>query len=241
MVGLRQEERSRSAVKGCGRVSKVVSMGEALSRIKDGQSIMVGGFMTVGTPQGLVDAIVASEIRDLTLISNDTGFADRGVGKLVANNQVKKVIASHIGTNRETGNKMNAGEIEVQLVPQGTLAEQIRSAGAGLGGFLTPTGVGTVVEENKQIMEIDGKTYILELPIRADVALLKAHKADTSGNLVYRRAARNFNPLMAMACDLVIAEVDEIVQPGQLDPDEVMTPCLFVDLIVQKGADHESA
>ena len=177
----------------------------------------------------------------MILISNDTGFADRGVGKLVAFNKVKKVIASHIGTNRETGNKMNAGEIEVELIPQGTLAEQIRSAGAGLGGFLTPTGAGTVVEENKQTMEFDGKRYILERPIRADVALLKAHKADTSGNLVYRRAARNFNPLMAMAADLVIVEADEIVEAGQLDPDEVMTPCIFVDLIVKKEVPHESA
>ncbi len=222
-------------------MNKVVTMEEALSRIKSGQSVMVGGFMTVGTPEGIVDALVDSAVRDLTLISNDTGFADKGVGKLVACNKVRKVVASHIGTNRETGNKMNAGEIEVELIPQGTLAEQIRSAGAGLGGFLTPTGIGTVVEENKQTMEIEGKRYILELPLRADVALLKAHKADTSGNLVYRRAARNFNPLMAMAADLVIVEAEEIVEAGELDPDEVMTPCIFVDLVIRKEAGHESA
>lgn len=222
-------------------MDKVVTMEEALSRIRDGQSVMVGGFMTVGTPQGLVDGILESDVKDLVLISNDTGFADKGVGKLVAFDKVKKVIASHIGTNRETGRKMTAGDLEVVLIPQGTLAEQIRSAGAGLGGFLTPTGVGTIVEEDKRTLVVDGKTYILERPLGADVALIKAHKADRSGNLVYRRAARNFNPLMAMAADLVIVEADEIVETGDLDPDEVMTPCVFVDLIVEKEAKHESA
>ncbi|NLB50673.1 MAG: acetate CoA-transferase subunit alpha [Clostridiaceae bacterium] len=222
-------------------MNKVVTMAEALSRIKNGQSVMIGGFLTVGTPQGLVDAIVDSEIGELTLIVNDTAFADRGVGKLIACDKVKKVITSHIGTNKITGKKMHAGEIEVELVPQGSLAEKIRSEGAGLGGFLTPTGVGTAVEENKQVMEFDGKKYILERPMGADIALIKAHKADTSGNLVYRRAARNFNPLMAMAADLVIVEADEIVEAGELDPDEVMTPCVFVDLIVRKESPNESA
>lgn len=222
-------------------MNKVVTMAEALSRIKDGQAVMIGGFMTVGTPAGLVDALVDSPVKDLTLISNDTGFADKGVGKLVACDKVRKVIASHIGTNRETGRKMNACEIEVELIPQGTLAERIRSAGAGLGGFLTPTGIGTVVEENKQVLEVGGKKYLLELPLKADIALLRASKADTSGNLVYRRAARNFNPLMAMAADLVIVEADEIVETGDLDPDEVVTPGIFVDLIVRKEADRESA
>ncbi|NLA95642.1 MAG: acetate CoA-transferase subunit alpha [Clostridiaceae bacterium] len=222
-------------------MNKVVTMEEALSRIRCGHSVMVGGFMTVGTPEGIVDALVDTDIGDLTLISNDTGFADRGVGKLVSCNKIRKVVTSHIGTNRETGNKMNAGEIEVELIPQGTLVEQIRCAGAGLGGFLTPTGVGTIVEKNKQILEVEGKKFILEHPIGADVALLKAHKADTSGNLVYRRAARNFNPLMAMAADLVIVEADEIVEAGELDPDEVMTPCIFVDLVVRKEVSHEPA
>lgn len=224
-----------------GSMEKVVTMEEAVSRIRDGQSVMVGGFMTVGTPEGIVDALLESPAKDLILICNDTGFADKGVGKLVACDKVRKVIASHIGTNRETGNKMHACEIEVELVPQGTLAEQIRSAGAGLGGFLTPTGVGTVAAENKETMTFDGKTYLLERPLKADVALLKAYKADRSGNLVYRRSARNFNPLMAMAAELVIVEADHIVELGELDPDEVMTPCIFVDLIVQKEGPRESA
>ena len=222
-------------------MDKVVTMQEALSRIKDGQTVMVGGFMAVGTPEGIVDALVASDIKDLTLIANDTGFADKGVGKLVACDKLVKVITSHIGTNRETGKKMTAEHLEVSLIPQGTLVEKIRCGGAGLGGFLTPAGVGTIVEENKRLLVVDGKTYILERPIRADVALLKAYKADRSGNLVYRRAARNFNPVMAMAADLVIVEADHIVETGALDPDEVMTPCIFVDLVVEREGKYGSA
>jgi acetate CoA/acetoacetate CoA-transferase alpha subunit len=194
---------------------------------------MIGGFLCVGTPELLVDALVKKGVRDLTIIGNDTGYPDRGIGKLIVSGQTKKAIVSHIGTNKETGRLMNTGELEVDLVPQGTLAERIRSAGAGLGGFLTPTGVGTIVEEGKQTLTIDGKKYLLELPLKADIALLKAWKADKLGNLVYRRAARNFNPLMAFSAELVIVEAEEIVEVGELDQDEVVTPGTLVDIIVK--------
>ncbi|NLO97775.1 MAG: acetate CoA-transferase subunit alpha [Peptococcaceae bacterium] len=220
-------------MKGWFRLKKVVSREEALSHIKEGQTIMIGGFLAVGTPETLVDGIIEKRIGNLTVINNDTAFVDKGTGKLVVNRLIKKFIGSHIGTNPETGKQMHAGELEVELIPQGTLAERIRSAGVGFGGFLTPTGLGTVVEKGKQKIEINGKTYLLELPLRADVALLKAAKADESGNLIYYRAARNFNPLMAMAADLVIVEADEIVPKGSLDPDEIVTPGIFVDMIVK--------
>ena len=220
-------------MKGWFRLKKVVSREEALSHLKEGQTIMIGGFLAIGTPETLVDGIIEKGIGNLTVINNDTAFVDKGTGKLIVNKLIKKFIGSHIGTNPETGRQMNAGEVEVELIPQGTLAERIRSAGVGFGGFLTPTGLGTVVEKGKQKIEIDGKTYLLELPLRADVALLKAAKADESGNLIYRRLARNFNPMMAMAADLVIVEADEIVPSGSLDPDEVITPGIFVDMIVK--------
>ncbi|NLM20500.1 MAG: 3-oxoacid CoA-transferase subunit A [Peptococcaceae bacterium] len=220
-------------MKGWFRLKKVVSREEALSHLKEGQTIMIGGFLAVGTPETLVDGIIEKRIGNLTVINNDTAFVDKGTGKLVVNKLIKKFIGSHIGTNPETGKQMNAGEIEVELIPQGTLAERIRSAGVGFGGFLTPTGLGTVVEKGKQKIEIDGKTYLLELPLRAEVALLKAAKADEFGNLIYRRLARNFNPMMAMAADLVIVEADEIVPTGSLDPDEIVTPGIFVDMIVK--------
>lgn len=214
-------------------MSKVATRQEALERFASGQTIMIGGFLAVGTPDCLVDGLIEKKVNDLTLIANDTGFVDKGVGKLVVNKQTKKVIVSHIGTNPETGKQMHAGEMEVELVPQGTLAERIRSAGAGLGGVLTPTGVGTIVEEGKQTLTVAGKKYIIELPLRADLALIKAAKADTSGNLVYRRSARNFNPIMAMAADFVIVEAEEIVDVGAIDPDEVMTPGVLVHMIIK--------
>ena len=220
-------------MKGWFRLKKVVSREEALSHLKEGQTIMIGGFLAIGTPETLVDGIIEKGIGNLTVINNDTAFVDKGTGKLIVNKLIKKFIGSHIGTNPETGRQMNAGEVEVELIPQGTLAERIRSAGVGFGGFLTPTGLGTVVEKGKQKIEIDVKTYLLELPLRAEVALLKAAKADESGNLIYRRLARNFNPMMAMAADLVIVEADEIVPSGSLDPDEVITPGIFVDMIVK--------
>ncbi len=213
-------------------MSKVVKIDEVKDKLKDGQKIMCGGFLECGTPEKLVNVLHEKDINDITLIANDTGFPDKKLGSLVVENRVKKVIASHVGTNPETGKQMNNEEIEVELVPQGTLAERIRSHGAGLGGILTPTGVGTIVEEGKEKIEIDGKEYLLEKPIKADVALVKAWKADEAGNLVYRYAARNFNPLIAMAADIVIVEAEEIVPAGAIDANEVMTPGVFVDYVV---------
>jgi acetate CoA/acetoacetate CoA-transferase alpha subunit len=216
-------------------LNKVTTITEAMAAVTDGMSIMVGGFLAVGSPPGLLDFLVEKGIRDLTVIANDTATPELGVGKLVVNRQVKKVIVSHIGTNPETGRQMMAKELAVDLVPQGTLAERIRAAGGGLGGILTPTGVGTVVEEGKQKLTIGGREYLLELPLRADVALLYAHKADRAGNLVFRRSARNFNPVMALAADVVIVEAGQIVEVGDLDPDEVMVSGIVVDWIVQGG------
>lgn len=216
-------------------MAKVISIEEAVSHIKDGMTIMVGGFLGCGNPHKLIDALVEKGVKDLTLICNDTSFVDYGVGKLVVNKQIKKLIASHVGTNRETGNQMNSGEMDVQLVPQGTLAERIRAAGAGLGGILTPTGIGTVIEEGKQKIEVDGKEYLLELPLKADVALIAGHKVDKFGNIVYRGATRNFNTLMATAADLVIVEAENVVEVGEIDQNDVVTPGLFVDYIVDGG------
>ena len=214
-------------------MAKIISAADAAAKVKDGMTVMVGGFLGCGTPQTLVDQVLANGTKDLTLVCNDTAFPDSGVGKLVVSRQFKKVIVSHIGTNPETGRQMNANELAVDLVPQGTLAERIRSAGFGLGGILTPTGVGTPVEAGKQKLTIDGKDYLLELPIKADVALVKAYKADKAGNLVFRKAARNFNPLMATAASIVIVEAQNIVEIGEIDPDEVMTPGIFVNYLVQ--------
>ena len=215
------------------RLTKQIALHEAISVVKDGNSVMVGGFLNCGGPEALIDGLLVAGTKNLTLVCNDTAFPDQGVGKLIVNKQFKKAIVSHIGTNPETGRQMNAGELEVDLVPQGTLAERIRSAGFGLGGILTPTGVGTPVEEGKQKLTVNGKDYLLELPIQADVALIKAYKADKSGNLVFRKAARNFNPLMATAARTVIVEVQQIVETGEIDPDEVMTPGIFVNYLVQ--------
>ena len=214
-------------------MAKIISAAEAAAKVQAGMTVMVGGFLGCGTPQSLVDQVLADGTKDLTLVCNDTAFPDSGVGKLVVSRQFKRVIVSHIGTNPETGRQMNANELAVDLVPQGTLAERIRSAGFGLGGILTPTVVGTPVEAGKQKLTIDGKDYLLELPIKADVALVKAYKADKAGNLVFRKAARNFNPLMATAADLVIVEAQNIVEIGEIDPDEVMTPGIFVNYLVQ--------
>ena len=214
-------------------MNKIKTIEEVSELFQDGQSLMFGGFLCAGTPEIFVDALLKKGTKNLTLICNDTGFPDRGVGKLVVSKQFSKVIVTHIGTNRETGRQISAGEIESELVPQGTLAERIRTAGAGLGGFLTPTGVGTMVEEGKQKINVNGKDYLLELPLKADIALLQAIKADKSGNLVYKVASRNFNPLMALAADLVIVAAEEIVEVGELDPDLVATPGKLVDIIVK--------
>lgn len=213
-------------------MNKIVDWAEIGPMFSDGMSVMFGGFMGVGTPLGIVSALLASKVCDLTLIGNDTAFPEAGIGPLIGSGQAVKVIVSHIGTNPVTGKKMIAGELEVELVPQGTLIERIRAGGSGLGGVLTPTGVGTVVEEGKQKLTVFGREYLLETQLRADVAIIKAKKADTAGNLVYERAARNFNPVIALAADLVIAEVEEIVEVGMIDPDHVMTPGALIDKIV---------
>ncbi|MCO6504355.1 MAG: acetate CoA-transferase subunit alpha [Snodgrassella sp.] len=212
--------------------NKLISTEKIRDFLQDGMSIMFGGFMGCGTPAKIVNTILESGIKDITLIGNDTAFVDTGVGPLINNNQVKKVITSHIGTNRETGRRMIAGEIEVELVPQGTLAERIRSGGAGLGGVLTPTGIGTIVADGKQVLTINDREYLLELPLRADLAIIHAQKADYSGNLIYQYAARNFNPLIATAADTVIAQVDQLVDVGLINPDAVMTPAALIDFIV---------
>lgn len=214
--------------------SKVAGVQEALTHIKSGQTIMLSGFTNVGSPNKFIVKMAQAGITDIELIANDAGndHAD-GIGTLICQHRVKKLTASHVGLNPKVAEQMNAGELEVVLVPQGTLAERIRCGGTGLGGVLTPTGVGTVVAEGKQVIQVDGRDYLLETPLRAQVAVVKAWKADTSGNLVYRRAGRNFNPLMAMAADFVIAEAEEVVEVGQLDPDEIMTPGVCVDLVVK--------
>jgi acetate CoA/acetoacetate CoA-transferase alpha subunit len=215
-------------------------MEKATEMVKDGMTIMVGGFLGVGNPLTLVDALVDKGVRNLTLIANDTATPKLGIGKFVINKQLKKAIVSHIGTNPETGRQMITGELNVELIPQGTLAERIRCGGAGLGGFLTPTGVGTIVDEGKHRIFLNQKAYLLELPLRADVALLSAHKADKFGNLVFRRSTRNFNPIMAFAADIVIAEAKHIVEIGEIDPDEVMVTGVVVDWIVQgKGGNPQ--
>lgn len=213
-------------------LNKIKSIDEVMVYIKDGMTVMIGGFMGTGTPEAIIDAMVKKGVKDLTIIANDTGFPDKGIGKLIMNKQAKKVIASHIGLNPETGRQMNAKEIEVNLVPQGTLAEQIRCGGSGIGGFLTETGVGTIVEEGKEKIKVGDKEYLLELPLRADLALIGGSIVDKAGNVYYNNSTRNFNPLIATAADLVIAGAEKIVEVGELDPNHVMTPCIFVDYIV---------
>ena len=213
-------------------INKIISVKEAAEKVQDGMTIMVGGFLANGTPENLVDALVERNVKNLTLICNDTGFPDRGVGKMVVNKQFKKIIASHVGTNPETANQMNSGETEVVLTPQGTLAEKVRCGGNGLGGFYTPTGVGTEAEEGKEKKVINGKEYIFELPLRANVALLKASIVDKKGNMVFAKTTKNFNPLMATAADVVIVEADKIVEVGEIDQDRVMCSGIFVDYIV---------
>ncbi len=214
-------------------MAKIISAAQAAALVHNETCVMIGGFLNCGAPEAVLEAVLASGAADLTLIANDTAFVDKGIGKLIVEKRAKKVIVSHIGTNKETGRQMNEGELAVELVPQGTLAEKIRAGGFGLGGILTPTGVGTPVAEGKETKVINGQAYLLELPLKADVALIKAHKADTAGNLVYRRSARNFNPLMATAAQVTIAEVEQIVPVGALDPDEVVTPSIFVQYLVK--------
>ena len=213
--------------------NKVVSIEEAARKIEDGMRIMVGGFLGNGSAAGMLDALADKGLKGLTLICNDSGFAGKGIARLIEGGCCRKLIASYIGACPESGRRMQTGELEVELVPQGTLAERIRAHGSGLGGVLTQAGVGTIVEEGKQKLNVDGRDYLLEKPLGADVALLGGSVVDRAGNVFYRRSTRNFNPSMALAADMVIVEAREIVEVGEIDPDTVMTPGVLVDWIVQ--------
>ena len=211
---------------------KAQNVVEAVERIPEGASLMVGGFMGVGTPERLIDELVRQGKRGLTVIANDTAMPGRGIGKLISAGLVARTIVSHIGLNPETQKQMIAGTLTVDLVPQGTLIERIRAAGHGLGGVLTPTGVGTLVEEGKRVIEVDGKAYLLETALRAGFALVHAMMADYFGNLRYALTARNFNPVIALAADTCIATADHIVPVGVIPPDDVMTPAPVIDILV---------
>lgn len=211
-------------------MKKIISAQEAINFIKDGSTVMIGGFLSCGAPDVLVDELVNQNKKDLTLIANDTSIPEKDRGKLIVNKQVKKVITTHIGTNPETVRQLNAGELEVDLVPMGTFYERLRAKGSGLGGVLTPTGVGTLVEENKQTMVLDGKKFILDTPIGADIALIYGSKVDKYGNVSYYGTTRNSNVVMATAADTVVIEAEEFVDC--LDPNEVVIPGIFIDYIV---------
>ncbi len=213
--------------------NKVVGLREAISRIESGMTVAVGGFLIQGDPLTLIRGLKASGAKDLTIVSCTTGFRDRGIVELVKAGQVRKIVTSHIGTTPDVVEAYRTGEIEVELVPQGTLAEQLRAGGAGLGGFLTPTGVGTMRAADKQPLELDGKTYLLEKAIRADVALVRAHDGDTWGNLRYRGTAANYNPLCATCAEYTIAEVEYLCSPGEIAPESVHTPGLYVHAVVR--------
>ena len=214
---------------------RTTTLESAVEQIADGASLMVGGFMGVGTPERIVDELVRQRKRDLTVIANDTALPGVGIGKLVTAKLVRKVVASHIGLNPETQQKMLAGEMEVELVPQGTLIERIRAAGHGLGGVLTPTGVGTVVEEGKRKLEVAGREYLLETALSADFALVQAFLADYLGNLTYALTARNFNPVIAMAGRTVIVDAEHVVPVGMISPDHVQTPAPLVDYLIARA------
>ncbi len=216
-------------------MNKVIDINAAASLINDGSTIMINGFMGVKNPEKIIDALLEKGVKDLTVIANDTAVPGKGIGKLLTAKRIKKLFASHIGLNPETAAQMNSGELEVQLIPQGTLAERIRCGGAGIGGFLTPTGIGTSIEEGKQKLTIDGKEYLLELPMRADVAIIKGSIVDKHGNVFYKGTTKNFSLVMAMAADTVIVEAEKLVEPGEIDPDCIMTPSLFVDYVVVGG------
>jgi acetate CoA/acetoacetate CoA-transferase alpha subunit len=211
---------------------QTVAIEDAVAKVPDGASLMIGGFMAVGTPEAIVDELVRQGKRELTVIANDTATPGRGIAKLITAKLVRKVIASHIGLNPETQQKMLSGEMEVELVPQGTLIERIRAGGYGLGGVLTPTGVGTAVEEGKRRIEVDGREFLLETALRADFALVQAFLADYLGNLTYALTARNFNPVIAMAAETVIVSAEHVVPIGMIPPDQVMTPAPLVDYLV---------
>lgn len=211
---------------------------EIASMVQDGATLMIGGFMGAGTPSRIVDALVRRRCRGLTLICNDTARPGVGVAKMVQAGLVRRLITSHIGTNPETQRQMLAGEVQVELVPQGTLVERIRAGGFGLGGVLTPTGLGTLAAEGKRTVEIDGRQFLLEMPLKADFAFINARRADYLGNLEYALTSRNFNPVMAMAGDVVAAEVDDVVPVGVIPPDSVMTPHVLIDYLICKERLH---
>ena len=216
--------------------SKIKTADEAVANIKDGATIMVGGFMACGTPEILIDALVKKGVKNLTIICNDAGVPGRGVGKLLSNGQIKTLIASHVGLNPEVAQRMNtdveADKLECILVPQGTLAERVRAGGAGIGGFLTPTGVGTIVADGKEVIHIDGRDYLLERPLKADFALIRGSVTDKFGNTTYNGTTRNFNPIMATAAEYVIVGACEVVEAGEIDPNNIVTSGIFVDAIV---------
>jgi len=220
-------------------MSKVLaSAAEAVSLVPDGATIMMGGFGVCGLPENLIDALHDRGTRDLTIISNNAGLDGFGIGRMLVTHQVRKMISSYVGENKEFERQFLSGELDVELVPQGTFAERIRAAGAGIGGFFTPTGYGTVVAEGKETRVIDGKPYVFEAPLHADFAFVRAWKGDRLGNLVYRKTARNFNPIMATAAQVTIAEVEHLVEPGEIDADHVVTPGIFVQHIL-KGEKYE--
>jgi 3-oxoacid CoA-transferase subunit A len=220
-------------------MNKVLGSAEdAVALVPQGATIMVGGFGLCGIPENLIRALLERGTGELTIISNNPGVADFGVGLLIAAGQVRKMIASYVGENREFERRFLAGEIDAELIPQGTLAERIRAGGAGIGGFFTPTAYGTVVAEGKETRVINGKPYVFEPPLMADFAFVKAHTADRAGNLVYRRTARNFNPVMATAGRVTIAEAEHVVDAGRIDPDHVVTPGIYVRHVV-KGVHYE--
>ena len=221
--------------------NKVMGVDEAVASVQSGMSIAIGGFLAQGDPLTIMHALKLTGVKDLTIYSCTAGFRDRGIVELVRAGMVRKVVTSHIGTTPDVVKAYRAGEIEVELIPQGTLAEQLRAGGAGLGGFLTPTGVGTVVEEGKQKITFNGMTYILEQAIRTDVAFVRAHDGDTWGNLRYRGTASNYNPVCATCADYVIAEVEYLYDPGEISPESVHTPGIYVDAVCRADIFYRGA
>lgn len=213
-------------------MDKTRKINDVIGKVSDGMTLLMGGFGLCGIPENLVKALLERGSKDLTIVSNNAGVDDAGIGLLIANGQVKKMISSYIGENKALEQKLIKGEIEVELNPQGTLAERVRAGGAGIAGFYTPTGVGTLIAEGKEVREFDGRKFVLERGIRGNVAFVKAYKADTHGNLTYRKTARNFNPVMATAAEYVIAEAEFIVPAGELSPDEIVTPGVYIDAVV---------
>lgn len=217
------------------KVAEMINAKEAAAKVRDGASIMIGGFGLVGTPDHLVAALAAHAVKDLVIISNDLGSANEGMGVILIQDKIKKAIGSFFTPNPDTARYVQEGKLEVELIPQGNFAEAIRAAGAGLGGFLTPVGVDTALAKGRRSMVVKGRQYLLQEAISADFAFIRARKADRLGNLIYDKSARNFNPLMAAAAKVTIAEVDEVVEAGELSPEEIITPFLYIDFIVNRG------